>query len=69
MCKPTKSTEESDYEDDTPFDDEDEEDEDEEADNTGTAEAPPQILSYEKSIRVNAGSTVELPCQVTHTGM
>ncbi|XP_077277932.1 lachesin isoform X2 [Temnothorax americanus] len=67
LCKPTKSTEELDYEDDTPFDDEEEEDEDEEVDNTGTAEAPPQILSQAMSIRVKAGSTVKLPCQVTHT--
>lgn len=68
LCKPTKSTEELDYEGDTPFDDDDEEDEDEEADNTGTAEAPPQILSQPMSIRVKAGSTVKLPCQVMYTG-
>jgi len=58
-----------DYEDDTPFDEEDEEDEDEEVDNTGNVEAPPQILSQTMSIRVKAGSTVILPCQVIHTGL
>lgn len=66
LCKPTKSTEDSDYEDDTPFDEDDEEDE-EEDDNVGGAEAPPQILSQGISIRVKAGSTVILPCQVIHT--
>ncbi|XP_011863765.1 PREDICTED: lachesin-like isoform X1 [Vollenhovia emeryi] len=67
LCKPTKSIEEQDYEDDTPVDEEDEDDEDEETDNTGTAEAPPQILSQPMSIQVEAGSTVKLPCQVIHT--
>lgn len=70
MCKPTKNTEELNYEDDTPFEDEEEEeDEDEDADNTGTAEAPPQILSQAVSTRVKAGTTVKLPCQVIHTGL
>ncbi|KYQ49469.1 Neurotrimin, partial [Trachymyrmex zeteki] len=66
-CKPTKSTEDLNYEDDTPFDDDNEEDEDEETDNTGTAEMPPQILSRAISVRVKAGDTVILPCQVVHT--
>lgn len=65
LCKPTKGTEDLDYEDDTPFDDDDEEDEEE--DDLGTADAPPQILSERISIRVKAGSTVILPCQVIHT--
>lgn len=67
LCKPTKSTEELDYEDDTPFDEEDEEDEEEETDNTDTDE--PQILSHGMSVRVKAGSTVVLPCEVVHTGL
>ncbi|KAM0735086.1 Neurotrimin [Formica fusca] len=66
LCKPTKSTEDLDYEDDTPFDENDEEDE-EEDDNLGTAEVQPQILSQRMSVRVKAGSTVILPCQVIHT--
>ncbi|KYN20034.1 Neurotrimin, partial [Trachymyrmex cornetzi] len=49
------------------FDDDNEEDEDEEADNIGTAEMPPQILSHPISVRVKAGDTVILPCQVIHT--
>lgn len=67
LCKPTKSTEDVDYEGDTPFDEEDEEDEDEEADNSATVEVPPRILSEPKSLRVTAGSTVQLPCAVVHT--
>jgi hypothetical protein len=69
LCKPTKSTEELNYEDDPPFEDDEEEDEDDETDNTGTAEAPPQILSQPISIRVKAGETVKLPCQVIHSGL
>jgi len=57
------------YEDDTPFDDDNEEDEDEETDNVGTAEMPPQILSRAMSVRVKAGDTVILPCQVVYTGL
>lgn len=67
LCKPTKSTEDLNYEDDTPFDEDNEEDEDEETDNIGTAEMPPQILSRAMSVRVKAGDTVILPCQVVHT--
>lgn len=67
LCKPTKSTEDLDYEEDTPFDEEDEEDEEE--DNNQGTEAPPQILSQRLSVRVKAGSTVILPCQVIHTGL
>ncbi|CAL1674798.1 unnamed protein product [Lasius platythorax] len=66
LCKPTKSTEDLDYEDDTPFEEEDEENE-EEDENLGPVEAPPQILSQRISLRVKAGSTVILPCQVIHT--
>lgn len=66
LCKPTKSTEDLDYEDDTPVDEDDEEEE-EEDDNFGTVELLPQILSHGISIRVKAGSTVIFPCQVIHT--
>lgn len=69
LCKPTKSTEDLDYEEDTPFDEDDEENE-EEDDNLGTVEVQiPQILSQGQSIRVQAGSTIILPCQVIHTGL
>lgn len=68
LCKPTKSTEDLDYEDDTPVDEDDEEEE-EEDDNFGTVELLPQILSHGISIRVKAGSTVIFPCQVIHTGL
>ncbi|XP_012527612.1 neurotrimin isoform X2 [Monomorium pharaonis] len=68
LCKPTKSTEQLDYEDDDPpFTEDDEDDEDDDADNTGTFETDPQILSQPISLRVKAGSTVKLPCQVIHT--
>ncbi|KAL6265257.1 hypothetical protein P5V15_002038 [Pogonomyrmex californicus] len=65
LCKPSKSAEDPEYEDDTPIDEEDEDDEDDESDST--AEAPPQILSHGLSIREQAGNTVKLPCQVIHT--
>lgn len=67
LCKPTKSTEELNYEDDPPFEDDEEENEDDEADNTDISEAPPQILSQPMSIRVRAGDTVKLPCLVIHS--
>ncbi|XP_029161634.1 lachesin-like [Nylanderia fulva] len=67
LCKPTKSQEDFDYEDDTPVDEEDDENDEDEDDNLGTVEAPPQILSQRISLRVKAGSTVILPCQVIHT--
>lgn len=63
LCKPTKSTEDLNYEDDTPFEEDDEEDQ-EEDDNVDAEE--PQILSQGQSIRVQAGSTVILPCQMIH---
>lgn len=69
LCKPTKSTEDNDYEDDTPLEDDDEEDEDEDTDNFNVADKPPQILSVSKSIRVKPGSTVSLPCQVINAGL
>ncbi|EFN68854.1 Neurotrimin [Camponotus floridanus] len=63
LCKSTKSTEEDvNYEEDTPVE-EDDEDQGED-DNNDTAE--PQILSQGQSIRVQAGSTVILPCQMIH---
>ncbi|KAL6439135.1 hypothetical protein ACFW04_003829 [Cataglyphis niger] len=65
LCKPTKSTEDLEYEDDTPVDEDDEEAEEIEDDNLSTtADVQPQILSQRMSIRVKAGSTVVLPCQV-----
>ncbi|XP_050456119.1 hemicentin-1-like isoform X2 [Cataglyphis hispanica] len=65
LCKPTKSTEDVEYEDDTPIEGDDEEAEEIEDDNVSTAaDVQPQILSQRMSIRVKAGSTVILPCQV-----
>jgi len=69
LCKPTKSTEDDNYEDDTPLEEEDEDEEEEEADNSNVADKPPQILSTAKSIRAKAGSTVILPCQVINAGL
>lgn len=66
LCKPTKSTEDLNYEDDTPFEEDDEEDQVED-DNVDAEE--PQILSQGQSIRVQAGSTVILPCQMIHIGL
>lgn len=65
MCKPTTSTEDlkEDYEEDTPNEDEEEEDQVED-ENENFEE--PQLLSHGQSIRVQAGSTVILPCQVIH---
>lgn len=68
LCKPTKSTEDLDYEDDPPFEEEDEEME-EEDDNPRDTEAPPQIISQKMNIHTTVGSTVILPCQVIHTGL
>ena len=68
MCKPTKSTDDLDYEEDTPFDNEDEEDE-EEDENVGAAEGPPQILSRGMTIHAKIGSNVILPCEVKNIGL
>lgn len=66
LCKPTKSAENKEYEEDPPLDDEDE-DEEEEDDNSNTPKAPPQILSNPQSVRVFAGNTIVLPCQVVNS--
>lgn len=68
MCKPTKSTEGEDYEDDVPFDEE-EDDEDEDVDDPGIVEAQPKMLSESMSFRELVGSTVILPCNVINTGL
>jgi len=68
LCKPTKSNEDENYEEDTPLEEDDEDEEEEEPDNSN-ADKPPQILSTSKSIRVKAGSTVVLPCQVINGGL
>lgn len=72
LCKPGKSAEDPNYEDDPPYegeDDEEEDDENEDADNLGVAEDPPKILSKPESFYVVAGSDVALPCDVIHTGL
>ncbi|XP_014471498.1 PREDICTED: limbic system-associated membrane protein-like isoform X2 [Dinoponera quadriceps] len=64
LCKPTKSTEGEDYEDDPPFDEEDEDDED--VDDADFLGPQPQILSLPTSVRVTEGSTAMLNCNVIH---
>ncbi|XP_012220072.1 neurotrimin-like [Linepithema humile] len=63
QAKPTKSTEDLNYEDDTPFEKDPKEEEYEDA----APDASPQILSHSQSFRVFAGNTIILPCQVVHS--
>lgn len=67
LCKPTKSTEDLNYEDDTPVENDNDEEEDD--DDINTPNGPPQILSNPQSFRVFAGSTIILPCQVVNSGL
>lgn len=70
LCKPTKSTEDENYEDDPPFDEEDDDDDDmDDADNLGVVDSPPQILSTAMSVRLLEGNTAMLPCTVVHAGL
>lgn len=69
LCKPTKSTEDFEYEDDTPVDEDDEEAEEEDYNVSAADDVQPQIISQRMSIRVKAGSTVILPCQVMNAGL
>ncbi|XP_025158571.1 neurotrimin isoform X3 [Harpegnathos saltator] len=67
LCQPTKSTEDENYEDDLPLDEEEDDDEDiEEGDILGAVGPPPQILSTPASVRVVEGNTAMLPCDVIH---
>ncbi|XP_017794440.1 PREDICTED: neurotrimin-like isoform X1 [Habropoda laboriosa] len=61
-CKPAKSSEGEDYNDDDPPSDYNDDDTVDDVDDAGAFEEPPAIMSRPESIQVRNGSTISLPC-------